>query len=154
MENSTIKMVRTTDLATVDYGEINLSRPAGGKVLTLFVKSPYIQQFFETAAKGKKEKVQFIDQTFAGFALDQIYDRSGRYSVRGGGDPFGGDNPGGGTLLTFLRHPDLAEGIELPINVPIDAEHYSRCLGDALGMFIEDYLAPFKAGYRFYFEKL
>jgi hypothetical protein len=148
-----IKIVRMSDIPEIDCGEIHIYRPAGGKTLMLSAKSAAIATLFRERSAGKMAKFQWIDQSFQGWAISSEFSRPGVYAFNSTADPYTGDL-GGGTSLTFLLHPDLEKGIELPINNPVDASSYARHLGEALGRFIEDHLAPFREGYRFYFEKV
>lgn len=148
--------MKTIEVPDLDIGEVLITREPGQTSLTLKVKSPLLLEMWKSLGM-KLGKAVYCGVEFEAFTLtaelNQRFTQRGRYSLGNASSPLIDDENGVGPNLAFLRHALIGEGVVFNIEYPVNAETYAAQLGEALGKFLEDHLAAFKASYRFYFVK-
>jgi hypothetical protein len=153
----TLKMSKVTDVPDVELGELRVTRDPGESVIKVRAKSPLLGEYFKTISKGALEKVHFLGSEFQAWAIppelrERMVSRN-RYSFFDASNPLADDHHGSGPVISFLRHKDVASGVVVEINYPVNPNRYTNEVGAAIAAFVEDHLMPFKAGMRFWFAK-
>ncbi len=150
-----LKVVRSMNSPTMDYGEVRVVRPAGGGPASVVAKSRVISDFLGRLANGATQEVTFGPHKFTGWIIPDEYFRTlctPEFSIWGGASLLE-DDRSGGINLGFLRHTGLAAGISMELNYPVGLQDYAARLGRGLGQFLEDNLFTMDVGYKFWFEQ-
>lgn len=144
-----MKMIEVPDL---EFGEVGLKRDPGGPLI-LSVRSPLIAEFNERTFK-KSGQSAYLGTSFPAWSVKGIESRftaPQRYSLLSASNPSGDDVTGNGPPIPFLLHTEIGQGFKMEINYPVNPQTLADQIGDAISIFVEEHLAPFKAGLKFFF---
>lgn len=157
--NGVLTVSRDVEEPEIEAGEISVSREPGfgGKVM-IKAKSALIHRFWKDLSKETQGNGTYGSFKFKAWKIPEGMANSfsvpRMFSLLDGADTDADTHNGAGPLITFLRHVDLDKGIEVPVEVPLNAREVADSIGTAIHAFLDMHLRPMKRTYRFTFTKL